>query len=269
MIMKNFKEFSVELDEVSNDYFKRRKDEEDRIAGTKAPAKRKPKQTDYEKKRKEQMKEDIAICSECGQAPCCCDDSHGFVSEAAQGHTIEATGIRGMKGTTWRKTFKSHEHLSDWADKNDSIEVHAVRDLEGVKRKTNEEALSEAADQHKVVVTVSEKDHPMVSKRLEKQQKRVIVSAKDKDEAVAKAKKFYTKQGYHVHDAEYHSAQPKSSLKTEETIDELSTGTLTSYKKKAGESATVADKAGDTAKGHKRFKGIMKATFKQFANDAK
>ena len=38
----------------SNDYFKRRKDEEDRIAGTKPPAERKPKQTDYEKKRKDQ-----------------------------------------------------------------------------------------------------------------------------------------------------------------------------------------------------------------------
>ena len=37
-----------------NDYFKRRKDEEDRIAGIKAPAKRTPRQTDYEKKRKEQ-----------------------------------------------------------------------------------------------------------------------------------------------------------------------------------------------------------------------
>jgi len=45
--------------EAQNDYFKRRKDEEDRIAGTKAPAKRTPKQTDYEKKRKEQDK-DIA-----------------------------------------------------------------------------------------------------------------------------------------------------------------------------------------------------------------
>jgi len=40
--------------EATNDYFKRRKDEEDRIAGTKAPAKRTPKQTDYEKKRKQQ-----------------------------------------------------------------------------------------------------------------------------------------------------------------------------------------------------------------------
>jgi hypothetical protein len=168
------------------------------------------------------------ICSDCDHDPCICDDSHGFVSEAAQGHTIEAHGIRGMKGTPWRKTFKSHEHLSDWADKNDSIEVHATRELDGVKKKTNEEAeLDEVfADQgsgstakdnaeymkrrkaagatkHKVSVTVSEKDHPMVSKRLEKQQKRVIVSADSKEEAVVRAKKFYSKQGYHVHDAEH------------------------------------------------------------------
>ena len=54
-------------------------------------------------------------------------------------HTIEAHGIRGMKATPWRKTFKNHEHLSDWADKNDSVEVHATRDLGEVKKKTNEE----------------------------------------------------------------------------------------------------------------------------------
>ena len=70
-------------------------------------------------------------------------------------------------------------------------------------RAMKEEALSES--KHRVAVTVSEKDHPMVSKRLEKQQKRVVVSADSKDEAVTRAKKFYSKQGYHVHDAEYHS----------------------------------------------------------------
>ena len=43
-----------DMSEAQNDYFKRRKDEEDRIAGTKAPAKRTPKQTDYDKKRKQQ-----------------------------------------------------------------------------------------------------------------------------------------------------------------------------------------------------------------------
>ena len=61
------------------------------------------------------------------------------VSEAAKGHTIEAHGLKGMKRTPWRKTFKSHDHLHDWADKNDSVEIHGTRDLEGVKKKTNEE----------------------------------------------------------------------------------------------------------------------------------
>lgn len=54
-----------------------------------------------------------------------------------------------------------------------------------------------------------------------------------------------------------------------EQIDELSNDTLSSYKKKAGEAATAADKAGKYDVGHKRFKGIVKATFKQFVNDMK
>jgi len=65
------------------------------------------------------------------------------IDEAA-GHTIEAHGIKGTKGTPWRKTFKSHDHLNDWAEKNDSVEVHGTRDLEGAKKKTNEETVSEA-----------------------------------------------------------------------------------------------------------------------------
>ena len=56
----------------------------------------------------------------------------------------------------------------------------------------------------------------------------------------------------------------------EETdIQELSTDLLGRYKKAAGDDATAADKAGDYDKGHKRFKGIVKATNKQFDNDAK
>ena len=62
-----------------------------------------------------------------------------------------------------------------------------------------------------------------------------------------------------------------SKLKKEEveSIDELSTNKLADYKKKAGENASAADKAGDTKTGNKRFSGIMKATRKQFDNDAK
>jgi hypothetical protein len=55
----------------------------------------------------------------------------------------------------------------------------------------------------------------------------------------------------------------------EDSINELSSDLLARYKEKAGMAATAADKAKKYDLGHKRFKGIMKATFKQFANDAK
>jgi len=50
-------------------------------------------------------------------------------------------------------------------------------------------------------------------------------------------------------------------------LNELSTATLASYKKKAGADASKADKEGDFKRGDKRFSGIVKATKKQFAND--
>jgi hypothetical protein len=59
------------------------------------------------------------------------------LDEAAKGHTIEAHGIKGMKGTPWRKTFKHEDHLNDWAEKNDSVEVHGTRDLEHAKKGTS------------------------------------------------------------------------------------------------------------------------------------
>jgi len=69
-------------------------------------------------------------------------------------------------------------------------------------------------------------------------------------------------------------AQQRQRMNNEETVseeqlDELSSDTLGRYKKAAGAQASAADKAGDYAKGNKRFSGIMKATRKQFDNDAK
>ena len=61
----------------------------------------------------------------------------------------------------------------------------------------------------------------------------------------------------------------RKSVKEEVQLDELSNEKLGDYKKKAGEDASKADKEGDTKKGNKRFSGIMKATKKQFDNDAK
>lgn len=52
-------------------------------------------------------------------------------------------------------------------------------------------------------------------------------------------------------------------------LTELSTELLGRYKTAAGKAASDADKAGDYATGNKRFSGIVKATKKQFDNDAK
>lgn len=71
----------------------------------------------------------------------------------------------------------------------------------------------------------------------------------------------------HAEKAEYH--HEKSLTVKEEKLNELSSDLLARYKEKAGMAAQAADKAKKYDLGHKRFKGIMKATFKQFANDAK
>ena len=55
----------------------------------------------------------------------------------------------------------------------------------------------------------------------------------------------------------------------EAPLNELSTGKLADYKTAASKSASAADAVGDIKTGNKRFAGIVKATNKQFANDAK
>jgi hypothetical protein len=52
-------------------------------------------------------------------------------------------------------------------------------------------------------------------------------------------------------------------------LNELSTDTLSAYKKAAAADAKKADAEGDFERGNKRFKGINKATIKQFDNDSK
>lgn len=96
----------------------------------------------------------------------------------------------------------------------------------------------------------SNKDVPLYSKHHH-------VRAKSGEEAISIVKKLVG------------GTKHKAELVKEEQIDELSSELLAQYKQKASDAATAADKAGKYDIGHKRFKGIMKATFKQFANDAK
>lgn len=51
------------------------------------------------------------------------------LEEAANGHTIEAHGVKGAKSTKWRKTFKDEAALEAWVDANDA-EVQGTRDLQ-------------------------------------------------------------------------------------------------------------------------------------------
>jgi hypothetical protein len=97
--------------------------------------------------------------------------------------------------------------------KTDKVKQDALKALQKQYKK-EEVDLDEAA--HKVSVTVSDPGHPMASKRDEKMEKRVIVNADNKDHAIVKAKEFYKKKGLKVHDANYHSPQGKSTMKTED-----------------------------------------------------
>lgn len=79
--------------------------------------------------------------------------------------------------------------------------------LEGLaraKKKLREETdLDEASDMHRVNITVSNPNDPMVTKRKETIQKTVRVKALDKENALHKAKQHYKDRGYKVHDAEH------------------------------------------------------------------
>lgn len=118
-------------------------------------------------------------------------------------------------------------------------------------RKEDVEQVHEA--KHRVSVTVSEPDHPMVTKRKEQQQKFVRVSG-EKEGAVARAQQHFKKQGYKIHGAEYVGGVNEDI----EQVDELRTSTLLRYATKANKSLI----GGDRNKEEKRIKGIQKANYK-------
>lgn len=129
-----------------------------------------------------------------------------------------------------------------------------------VRYRLGEEVSEKPAMKHRVVVTVSDPNHTVVSKRKEQVQKFAKVAAGNEKEAINKASAHFKKTGFKIHGAEHHSM-------VKEDLNELSNDTLGSYKKKAGVEASAADKVGDTKKADKRFSGIIKATKKEFVND--
>jgi hypothetical protein len=67
------------------------------------------------------------------------------MAEAAQGHTIEAHGVRGMDRRTWHKTFKNTDQMMAWAEKHDA-EIVGTRDLEQARHHNLSPAKQGAAE---------------------------------------------------------------------------------------------------------------------------
>lgn len=97
-------------------------------------------------------------------------------------------------------------------------------------------------------------------------------------------KQFYKSKGWNVNyisknkkvaqskTGEYEKWKRDHGIYEEDQIDEVSNELLGRYKTAAGQQASQLDKAGgreNIQKANKRFSGIVKATKKQFANDAK
>lgn len=100
-------------------------------------------------------------------------------------------------GQQWRQKAGINE--SDSKERSDARIAMAAKAAASRAGSTK----SEPELKHRVSVTVSDPQHTMVSKRKEKIEKRVRVSAKSESDAVELAKDHYKKQGYKIHDANH------------------------------------------------------------------
>jgi len=89
-------------------------------------------------------------------------------------------------------------------------------------RKLNESIeLNMNEEYHRVIVTVSEPDHPSVIQRKVQKERRAKVKASSKEAAVEIAKKHYKKYGYKVHGAEHIEQLKEESLPINESMNEV------------------------------------------------
>jgi hypothetical protein len=99
------------------------------------------------------------------------------------------------------------------------------------------EAMSEPELKHRVSVTVSDPQHTMASKRKDKVEKRVRITANDKH-AEELAKHHFKKQGYKVHDVNYIGVTEATVMQ----VNELTSKAIASYAYKAGKEVEALKK---------------------------
>jgi hypothetical protein len=199
--------------------------------------------------------EESEICSICEHDPCICDEGHGFVAEDQDVKTndkgeydYEGQMARTQLQTTLRNCqdligmIEDGDNMPEWVQSKITLAqdyITSVRDYLQSKEELGEDKMVELGDlavkkalKHRVLVTYSDPNHTMVSKRSEKQQKHIRVPIHNKQnetiykgDAVDLAKQYVKKQGYKVHDAEHVGLVNVN----EEVLDELSKDTLNAY----------------------------------------
>lgn len=115
--------------------------------------------------------------------------------------------------------FKNRETANKFATGQSQIPTPQER-KEAEKKEVKESApIAPAPHIHRIAVTVSDPDHPAVTKRDETQQKfvRVTHHTDNKDEAIARGKKHFAKKGWKVHDA-HHVGMVHESVDKEHPI---------------------------------------------------
>lgn len=189
--------------------------------------------------------------SKYGDKPSKKDTEHVMTGAKMHGGEYDGSSDKGayfkFKTRDSARNFK--RHVDSCPDKTCHADLH------------EQAPVAPAPHIHRVAVTVSEPDHPMVTKRKEQKQKfiRVTDHRADKDVAVERAKKHYAKKGYKVHGAEHVGMMHEEV----EQIDELSDTTLASYKEKAKKSADELTAQGKHKQATDRWGNVMKATGKQ------
>jgi hypothetical protein len=140
----------------------------------------------------------------------------------------------------YKKGYKSHKNPDGTMKEETELEEQAPTAPSLVK--------------HRISVTVSDPDHPMVSKRKEKIQKTVIVTHSDnKEGAKAVGEKYYKKKGFRVHDSHH------AGMVNEETKEKKDDLPFTPDEPKKNPPA----KAGKYGQGYSTAKHLAKQGMKQ------
>jgi hypothetical protein len=153
------------------------------------------------------------------------------------------------------------------ADKSSGGKLHKFKVTPHLPKQNNEELqMQEQAPvaptlvKHRIGVTVSDPDHPMVSKRKEKMQKFVVVTHSDnKDGAKKVGEKFYKKRGLIVHDSHHAGMVNEEAKKEDPPFDGPYTKSPGTVKDKSGAVHTPMSRARDLAR--QAMKKQMKENF--------